>query len=197
MLCLARLMRWAIVASGTRKALAISAVVKPPTARSVSAIAKDALSTGWQHMNSRINVSSGSISASISSTGSIAGSSSAVIAVSRWRHAISLRAMSTIRLDATRTASRAGFREPPPLATAGRLAASLPAPHLRRMQSHGNGAQRLRAPATRIHAAGAPMRGPTELCSQLPSQYLFGRRGHDGAHLDRHAECHRLVSPHL
>ena len=34
----ARLMRWAIVASGTRNALAISAVVSPPTARSVSAI---------------------------------------------------------------------------------------------------------------------------------------------------------------
>ena len=40
MLCLARLIRWAMVASGTRKALAISAVVKPPTARSVSAIAE-------------------------------------------------------------------------------------------------------------------------------------------------------------
>ena len=39
MRCLARLMRCAIVASGTRNALAISAVVRPPTARSVSAIA--------------------------------------------------------------------------------------------------------------------------------------------------------------
>ena len=37
--CLARLIRCAIVASGTRNALAISAVVRPPTARSVSAIA--------------------------------------------------------------------------------------------------------------------------------------------------------------
>ena len=35
--CLARLMRCAIVASGTRNARAISAVVRPPTARSVSA----------------------------------------------------------------------------------------------------------------------------------------------------------------
>jgi hypothetical protein len=33
----ARLMRWLIVASGTRNARAISAVVRPPTARSVSA----------------------------------------------------------------------------------------------------------------------------------------------------------------
>ena len=39
MLCFARLIRCAIVASGTRNALAISAVVRPPTARSVSAIA--------------------------------------------------------------------------------------------------------------------------------------------------------------
>ena len=58
MRCLARLMRCAIVASGTRKALAISAVVSPPTARSVSAIADERVSAGWQHMNSRISVSS-------------------------------------------------------------------------------------------------------------------------------------------
>ena len=37
MCCLARLKRCAIVASGTRKALAISRVVRPPTARNVSA----------------------------------------------------------------------------------------------------------------------------------------------------------------
>ena len=41
MLRFARLMRCAIVASGTRNAWAISAVVSPPTARSVSAIADD------------------------------------------------------------------------------------------------------------------------------------------------------------
>ena len=38
MVCLARLMRWAIVASGTRNAAAICAVVSPPSARRVSAI---------------------------------------------------------------------------------------------------------------------------------------------------------------
>ena len=42
MRCLARLIRWAMVASGTRKARAISAVVRPPTARSVSAICEAA-----------------------------------------------------------------------------------------------------------------------------------------------------------
>jgi hypothetical protein len=39
----------AMVASGTRKAAAISAVVSPPTARSVRAIRASALSAGWQH----------------------------------------------------------------------------------------------------------------------------------------------------
>ena len=39
--CFARLMRCAIVLSGTRKALAISAVVNPPTARKVSATADE------------------------------------------------------------------------------------------------------------------------------------------------------------
>jgi hypothetical protein len=46
MRCLARLIRWAIVASGTRNALAISAVVSPPTARRVSAMAEADVSTG-------------------------------------------------------------------------------------------------------------------------------------------------------
>jgi hypothetical protein len=41
---LARLIRWAMVASGTKNALAISPVLRPPTARSVSAICDGALS---------------------------------------------------------------------------------------------------------------------------------------------------------
>ena len=56
--CLARLIRCAIVASGTRNARAISAVVRPPTARSVSAIAEAGVSDGWQHRNSTTSVSS-------------------------------------------------------------------------------------------------------------------------------------------
>ena len=39
-------------------ALAISAVVSPPTARSVRAIAEAGVSAGWQHMNSTVSVSS-------------------------------------------------------------------------------------------------------------------------------------------
>jgi len=46
--CLARLILAAIVASGTRKARAISAVVRPPTARSVRAVWEAAVSVGWQ-----------------------------------------------------------------------------------------------------------------------------------------------------
>ena len=42
--CFARLMRCAIVLSGTRNALAISDVVSPPTARSVSAMADEDVS---------------------------------------------------------------------------------------------------------------------------------------------------------
>ena len=56
--CLARLMRCAIVASGTRNAAAISAVVSPPTARSVSASCDGGESDGWQHRNSSVSVSS-------------------------------------------------------------------------------------------------------------------------------------------
>ena len=56
----ARLIRWAIVASGTKNALAISAVVRPPTARSVSASCDAAESDGWQQRKSSVSVSSSS-----------------------------------------------------------------------------------------------------------------------------------------
>ena len=57
-MALARLIRWAMVASGTRNAAAISRVVRPPTARSVSGMASAGVSDGWQHMNMRMSVSS-------------------------------------------------------------------------------------------------------------------------------------------
>ncbi len=44
--CLARLILTAIVASGTRNARAISAVVRPPAARSVSAVCEAGVSAG-------------------------------------------------------------------------------------------------------------------------------------------------------
>jgi hypothetical protein len=46
MVCLARLMRWAMVASGTRNARAICGVVRPPTARRASASCEAGESAG-------------------------------------------------------------------------------------------------------------------------------------------------------
>ena len=56
--CLARLIRWPIVISGTRYAFAISAVVMPATARRVSATWLARESAGWQHRKSSVSVSS-------------------------------------------------------------------------------------------------------------------------------------------
>ncbi len=50
---LARTMRWETVDSDTRKARAISSVVRPPSKRSVSATRASVDSTGWQEMNTR------------------------------------------------------------------------------------------------------------------------------------------------
>jgi len=58
MACLARLIRCAIVASGTPNAAAICAVDSPPTARSVSAIWLGGDRSGWQHPNSSARESS-------------------------------------------------------------------------------------------------------------------------------------------
>ena len=86
--CLARLMRCAIVASGTRNARAISAVVSPPTARSVSAICEAGESAGWQHRNSSVSVSSSSAGGSspgAGATASSAGASAAAVSSRRRR----------------------------------------------------------------------------------------------------------------
>jgi hypothetical protein len=80
---LARLIRFAMVASGTRKPAAIWAVVSPPTARSVNARCEGGDSAGWQHRNSSVSVSSGR-------SGVRAVGSSAACA-SRRRRALSAR----------------------------------------------------------------------------------------------------------
>ena len=64
-------MRWAIVGSGTRNARAISAVVSPPSKRSVSATRASVGSTGWQAVKirrSRSSPMSSSMAASKSGT---------------------------------------------------------------------------------------------------------------------------------
>src|SRR3954471_3995474 len=55
---LARTIRWATVASPTRNARAISAVLSAPTSRSVSATRASVESTGWQAMKIRLSRSS-------------------------------------------------------------------------------------------------------------------------------------------
>ena len=89
MLALARLMRCAIVASGTRKAWVISAVVRPPTARKVRAIAEDGVREGWQHMKNSVRVSSWSGSVSTAASGARCAAAAAA-SVSRRRRASSL-----------------------------------------------------------------------------------------------------------
>ena len=61
---LARTMRCAMVDSGTRNERAICAVVRPATARSVSATCDGRLSDGWQHSSITASVSSRSTDAS-------------------------------------------------------------------------------------------------------------------------------------
>ena len=55
---LARTIRWASVVSLTRNARAICGVVRPTTARSVSASRASGASAGWQHANSSASRSS-------------------------------------------------------------------------------------------------------------------------------------------
>ncbi len=90
MVRLAREIRCAIVASGTRKARAICAVVSPPTARSVSAMADAGLSAGWQQ---RLRSSSVSSDCSVGPCGGSSPARSSRLrraASDRWR-SISLR----------------------------------------------------------------------------------------------------------
>jgi hypothetical protein len=92
---LARLIRLAVVASGTMNAWAISAVLRPPTAHRVSGIASVGVSAGWQDMNSNASESSRSDTAA-ATVGSLAATVS-----SRRRLASSLRQISASRRDAT------------------------------------------------------------------------------------------------
>ena len=67
---LARVIRAAIVGSATRNARAISAVVRPPSSRSVSATLASAGSAGWQQVNSSRSRSSGMVDMSVTTSGS-------------------------------------------------------------------------------------------------------------------------------
>ncbi len=65
----ARTSRWAIVASGTRKALAICGVSSPPSRRRVRATCASVPSAGWQQVNSSRSRSSGTAPLSWGSSG--------------------------------------------------------------------------------------------------------------------------------
>ena len=67
---LARVIRAAIVGSATRNARPISAVVSPPSSRSVSATLASAGSAGWQQVNSSRSRSSGMVDMSVTTSGS-------------------------------------------------------------------------------------------------------------------------------
>src|SRR5688500_16962975 len=74
---LARVMRWAIVVSATRKARAISATVSPPSMRSVRATRASGERAGWQQVNTSRRRSS--------STGPVgSGGVSSVIIIAAW-----------------------------------------------------------------------------------------------------------------
>src|SRR6478672_8466220 len=81
-LALARTSRWAMVASGTRNARAISAVVSPPSSRSVRATWAAGDRAGWQQVNSSRSRSSRTGPSSVGSSGCRWACSSAAWA---WR----------------------------------------------------------------------------------------------------------------
>ena len=93
----ARTSRWAIVASGTRNARAISAVVSPPSVRSVSATCASVASAGWQQVKTSSSRSSGKVVSSIASSTASGTSSRRVFSASvrsrRMRSIARLRAV--------------------------------------------------------------------------------------------------------
>src|ERR1700720_485076 len=87
-------MRWATVGSGTRKARAISSVVRPESRRSVSATRASVESTGWQEMKTRRRRSSPTGSSIAATRSDSAGSS---LAASSWPSSSCLRSSSLPR----------------------------------------------------------------------------------------------------
>ena len=105
----ARESRRFIVSGSTRKARAISSVVKPPSARSVSATCASSASAGWQQVKTSSSRSSrNGVSSISSSTGS--GSSSSFVFSSRAR---SRRMRSIARLRAVVVSQAPGLAGAP------------------------------------------------------------------------------------
>ena len=91
---MARTIRCAIVAGVVSSAAAISSVVSPPNARSVSGICADGANDGWQHSRSSASVSSSSETAA-------AVTSSRKTRSSRAAREASWRSVSVSRREAT------------------------------------------------------------------------------------------------
>ena len=147
----ARLMRWAIVASGTRNAAAISRVVSPPTARRVSGIAVAGAQrrvAAHEHHDQRVVGARAPASG-----GSIGGRRGEVLPTAPGRRPGG--AGRPCRRDATRIepAERvvAARRRP---ATRSRRRAAPPGPRPRRRRSRRTGGRPRRGPAARARAAG-------------------------------------------
>ena len=178
-------MRRVIVASGTRNARAISAVVRPPTARRVSAICDAGDSDGWQHRNSRTSVSS-DVGRGRSAAGAsqCSGSAQRATVSSRRRRACSLRSRSVSRRDGDRD-------QPGPRVVRDAVARPLrrrpraapPARRPRRCRSARSGARPRRGPAAPAGAAGPRRRVAVTARSEL--QLVRGRR--------RSAGCRRTL----
>ncbi len=101
----ARTRRLAIVSRGTRKARAISSVLRPPRVRSVRATWASSASAGWQQVKSSSRRSSGIVVSSISSSVA-SGTSSSLVFSARVRLR---RILSIARLRAVVTSQARGL----------------------------------------------------------------------------------------
>ena len=101
---LARVIRWRIVASGTRKPRAISDACRPPSSRSVNATWASGARAGWQQV--KINRKRSSLIAASSNMSSSKASSKA----SGWSSVIVARCSRWPRVDSRLMRSRARLR---------------------------------------------------------------------------------------
>src|SRR5579859_468137 len=107
---LARVRRWFMVGTGTRKACAISAVLSPPSERKVRAICASGASAGWQQVKISLRRSSGKASASTSSSSSRGVSKFGASAASLRSSTLSRRRRSSALRRATVVIQAAGLR---------------------------------------------------------------------------------------
>src|SRR4051794_1457379 len=179
----ARTSRWAIVASGTRNARAMSVVVRPPSERSVSATWASVESAGWQQ--AKISASRSSGSSLISSASSAASSDSPASSSDLWARVRSRRIRSMARLRAVVTIQPPGLGGTP---VRGQRSSAVS------KASWSASSARARSPVARASAATARPHSSRKICATSSMALLArgGARRHLGhrADLDRAAVCH-------